>query len=350
MICRFVWRLLWHIPAAHWEYDACVKLQLSAVMQIAPAPIFVPPATPASSASKGYLIIHICVVLWGFTPIMGRLITLDALPLVWWRMLIAAIALLFIPATWRGMRKLSPRLFAACCGVGVILAITWAMFYLAVKLTNASVAAVCLGTAPLFIAVFGPLLMRRPYRRSDLVLAIAIIPGVALVVGGIPHGMYLGLGIGLLSAVFLTVFSGINKLLIRKTHPLSTTCIELGAGALFLTLVMPLLPHAGVVFPMPQGRDLALLVVFAVAMTSLPLALMLVALRHITVFAQQMATNLEPVYAVLLAIPILGEEQQLGPLFYFGVVVIVGTVMVEPSMRWLRSNARRKRRKGVSGA
>jgi drug/metabolite transporter (DMT)-like permease len=286
------------------------------------------------------LLIHACVVLWGFTPIMGRLISLHAMPLVWWRMLLAAIALLFLPATWGGIRKLSPRLLAACGGVGVILAITWALFYLAVKLTNASVAAVCLGTAPLFIAVFGPLFTRRPYRRSDLVLAVAIIPGVALVVGGIPRGMYLGLGVGLLSAAFLTVFSGFNKLLIRQTHPLSTTCIELGAGALFLTLVMPLLPHSGAVFAMPQGHDLALLVVFAVAMTSLPLALMLVALRHITVFAQQVATNLEPVYAVLLAIPILGEEQQLDPLFYLGVAVIVGTVMIEPLMRWLQRGRR----------
>lgn len=297
--------------------------------------------TPKPSAAHGYLLIHFCVVLWGFTPIMGRLITLDAVTLVWWRMLLASAALLLLPATWRGIRKLPWRLVAACSGAGVLLAITWALFYLAVKLTNASVAAICLGTTPLFIAVFGPLLTRRPYQRSNLMLAVAVIPGVMLVAGGIPQGMYVGLGVGLLSAALLAGFSGLNKLLVSRTQPLSATCLELGAGALFLTPVMGLLPAAEASFSIPQGRDALLLIVFAVVLTALPLALLLVALRSITVFTQQMVTNLEPVYAVVLAIPVLGEQQQLDLLFYLGVMVIVGTVMLEPCMQWLRRRRRR---------
>ncbi len=293
------------------------------------------PARFASPAAQGYLLIHICVVLWGFTPIMGRLITLDAVALVWWRMLLAALALLALPATRRGLRQLSPRLVAACCGVGVVLAISWALFYLSIKLTNASVGAVCLGTAPLFVAILGPVFARRPWRRADLALAVAIVPGVALVAGGIPRGMYAGLAVGLLSAGLLAGFSGLNKWLADRTHALGATCLELAAGALFLTLIIALLPRADAGFTLPRGRDVWLLLVFAITLTSVPLALMLVALRRITVFAQQMATNLEPVYAVLLAIPILGEQQQLDPLFYAGVVVILGTVMVEPAVqRW----------------
>lgn len=291
--------------------------------------------TPDTSAAKGYLLIHACVLLFGFTPIMGRLITLDALPLVWWRMLIAAIALLFLPATWGGIRKLTLRLFLACCGAGLVLALTWALFYLSVKLTNASVAAICLGTAPLFIAVFGPIVTRRPWRRSDLVLAAAVIPGIMLVAGGIPHGMYLGFAIGLLSAAALVVFSGLNKMLANRTHPLSATCLEMGAGALSIALMMMFLPDTEAAFAFPQGNNLWLLLVFSITMTALPIALMLVALRHISLFAQQMAVNLEPVYAVLLAIPILGEQQQLSYLFYLGMVVIIGTVMAEPVLRWL---------------
>ncbi|HEU0278188.1 MAG TPA: DMT family transporter [Rhodanobacteraceae bacterium] len=299
------------------------------------------PARPASAVAKGYLLIHVCVVLWGFTPIMGRLITLDAVALVWWRMLLAAVALLLLPATWRGLRQLSPRLVAGCCGVGVVLAVSWALFYLSIKLTNASVGAVCLGTAPLFIAVAGPALTHRRYRRADLALALAIIPGVALVAGGIPRGMYVGLAIGLLSAGLLAGFSGLNKLLASRTHALSATAIELATGAVFLTLVIASLPHADAGFTLPHGSDAVLLVVFAIVLTSLPLAMMLIALRSISVFAQQMATNLEPVYAVVLAIPILHEQQQLDPLFYLGVVVILGTVMVEPVIQWLRARAAR---------
>lgn len=266
---------------------------------------------------------------------MGRLITLDTLPLVWWRMLIAALALLLLPITWRGIRKLSPRLFLACCGAGIVLAITWILFYLSVKLTNASVAAVCLGTAPLFVAISGPVVLRRPLKKSDLLLAAAVIPGIMLVVGGIPSGMYLGFGVGLLSAVTLVAFSGINKLLASRANPLSTTCLEMGAGALFIALILALLPDSASAFTLPEGSNLLLLIIFGVFLTALPVALTLMSLRYISVFAQQMAVNLEPVYAVLLAIPILGEQQQLDPLFYVGVVLIVGTVMAEPITRWL---------------
>lgn len=320
---------------------AAAGRQIAACPRTMAAPTLATAAKPASPVAAGYVLIHVCVVLWGFTPIMGRLITLDAVALVWWRMLLAAVALLLLPATWRGLRQLSPRLVAGCCGVGIVLAVSWALFYLSIKLTNASVGAVCLGTAPLFIAVAGPALTRRRYRRADLALALAIIPGVALVAGGIPRGMYAGLAIGLLSAGLLAGFSGLNKLLASRAHALAATCVELAAGAVFLTFVIAVLPHADAGFTLPHGRNVVLLLVFAVTMTSLPLALMLVALRRITVFAQQMATNLEPVYAVILAIPILGEEQQLDPLFYAGVVVILGTVMIEPVVQWLRARAAR---------
>jgi drug/metabolite transporter (DMT)-like permease len=299
-----------------------------------------PSATFTPSNTRGYVLIHCCVVLFGFTPIMGRLITLNAVPLVWWRMLLAALVLLLVPATWRGIRQMPWRLIGICCLTGVVLAICWALFYLAIKLANASVGAICLGTSPLFVAAAGPVLTRRPYNRTDLLLAAAIIPGIALVVGGVPRGMGLGFVIGLFSAAILTVFSGLNKYLSNRTHPLSSTCLEMAAGALFLALLMALWPGVGNGFLIPDRHDLSLLIVFAVALTALPIALMLVALRDISVFAQQMAVNLEPVYAVVLAVPILGEQQQLDLLFYLGVLVIVGAVMVEPLVQWLRRHPR----------
>ncbi|HEX7381025.1 MAG TPA: DMT family transporter [Nevskiaceae bacterium] len=289
-----------------------------------------------SSTLRGYLLIHASVLLFGFTPIMGRLITVDAVTLVWWRMSLAGAVLLLLPMTWRGFRTLSPRLALGCCLAGGVLAITWALFYLSVKLTDASVAAVCLATSPLFVALFGPVVARRPYRRIDLLLALAMIPGVALVVGGIPHAMYLGLGVGLLSAAVLVVFSSLNKLLASRIQPLSATCIEMLVGAAFLTVMIALLPRADAGFLLPRGRNLWLLLVFAIAFTAVPIAMLLASLRDISVFAQQVVVNLEPVYAVLLAIPILAEQRQLTALFYLGVLVVVGTVVAEPMLRWLR--------------
>ena len=101
--------------------------------------------------------IHLCVFLWGFTAILGRLISLGALPLVFWRMAIVAACLFLWPPVWRGLRRLSRRRFAAAAGVGILVTVHWLCFYGAIKLANASVAATCMGLAPVFLSVVEPL-------------------------------------------------------------------------------------------------------------------------------------------------------------------------------------------------
>ncbi|MEO5561721.1 MAG: EamA family transporter, partial [Dokdonella sp.] len=89
-----------------------------------------------ASSTKAQLQIHSCVLLWGFTAILGKLISLTALPLVWWRMLIVIAALALLPRTWRGLRAISPRLMLAYAGIGVLVALHWLTFYGAIKLAN----------------------------------------------------------------------------------------------------------------------------------------------------------------------------------------------------------------------
>src|SRR3954469_443206 len=93
---------------------------------------------------RALLQIHVCVVLWGFTAILGRLITLQALPLVWWRMLLVTAALALWPPFWTGLRQLPPRLIAIYLGIGALVTLLWVTFYASIKLSNASVAATCM--------------------------------------------------------------------------------------------------------------------------------------------------------------------------------------------------------------
>ncbi|MCA0394710.1 MAG: DMT family transporter, partial [Proteobacteria bacterium] len=129
--------------------------------------------------------IHLCVLLWGFTAILGKLITLPALPLVWWRMGLVVLALLLVPRVWRGLRALPPKLLLAYAGVGTLVALHWLTFYGAIKLANASVAATCMALATVFTALIEPMVARRRFSRRELVLGLAVLPGVALVVGGV---------------------------------------------------------------------------------------------------------------------------------------------------------------------
>lgn len=274
--------------------------------------------------------IHFCVLLWGFTAILGKLITLRSLPLVWWRMLLVTAALLCAPRVWRGLRTLSPRLTAAYAGIGVIVALHWLTFYGAIKLANASVAATCIALAPVFLALIEPAIARRAFDVRELLLGVAVVPGVALVVGGVPAQMRLGIAVGALSALFVASFGALNKRMVEHADPLTVTCIELGAGAIFLTLIAPLLPHEGALYPLPGPRDALLLLTLSLACTLLPFALALAALRRLSAFHVQLATNLEPVYAIVLAVLLLGEQHQLDGWFYLGVAVILGAVFVQP--------------------
>ena len=290
-----------------------------------------------TARSRAFVQIHVCVVLWGFTAILGKLITLPALPLVWWRMVLVIGALLLVPRVWRGMRAMSWRLRGAYAGIGVLVALHWLTFYGAIKLSNASVGATCIALATVFVAMLEPWIARTRFSRRDLVLGVAVLPGVALVVGGVPSGMRLGIAVGAVSALLVAIFGALNKRLVEHGDPLTVTALELGAGAIALTALIPLMPlmpgahaFAGEVFAVPGTRDLWLLLLLSLACTLFPFALSLAALRHMSAFAQQLAVNLEPVYAIVLAILLLGEQRELTPAFYAGVVIILGAVFVHP--------------------
>jgi drug/metabolite transporter (DMT)-like permease len=294
-------------------------------------------------ATRAQLQIHFCVMLWGFTAILGKLITLTALPLVWWRMLLVTVALALVPAVWRSLRKMRARQVWIYAGIGALVALHWLTFYGSIKLSNASVGATCMALGPVFLAFIEPWIARRPFSRGELALGVAVLPGVALVVGGVPVEMRAGIAMGALSAFIVAFFSALNKRYVEDGEPLTVTAIELGAGTLTLTLLAPLLLLA---FPLPaegglipDGKDFAFLLALSLGCTLLPFTLSLVALRHMSAFSAQMAINLEPVYAILLAMLLFNEQRELDLSFYGGVAILLLAVFAQPLLRQPRTPA-----------
>ena len=164
-----------------------------------------------SPVTRAQIQIHFCVLLWGFTAILGKLITLSALPLVWWRMLIVVGTLLLVPRVWRGLRSMPSRFAAAYAGIGTVMALHWLAFYGAIKLANASVAASCIALSPIFLALTEPYLIGRRFEPRELLLGIVVVPGVVLVVGGVPGSMQMGVVVAVVSALLIAVASALNK-------------------------------------------------------------------------------------------------------------------------------------------
>lgn len=284
-----------------------------------------------SAASRANWQIHFCVILWGFTAILGKLISLGTLALVWWRMLLVTGALLLMPRVWRGVRALPPRMILIYAGIGLIVSIHWIAFYGSVRLANASVAVTCLALSPVFLAFIEPFLVGRSFDVRELLFGLAAIPGVALVVGGTPADMRIGVVVGVLGALLVAVFSSLNKRFIGYTDTLAVTGLEIGAGLVLMTVISAVFA-ADTVFVLPSTRDATLLVVLAMGCTLLPFALSLAALRHVSAFSATIALNMEPIYAIVLAIVLLGEQRELSPGFYLGVAIVLAAVFLHP---WL---------------
>jgi len=277
-------------------------------------------------ATKAQWQIHFCVVLWGFTAILGKLITLPAMALVWWRLLLVTGALACFPRVWRALRSIPARGAMIFAGIGGVVAVHWLAFYGSVKLANASVAATCMALAPAVTALIEPWITGARFERHNLLLGLLVIPGVALVVGGIPRDMHLGFWVGVASAALAAVFNALNKRHLGHHDAMAVTWLELGAGFLLVVFLGPLMAPAGQSFVLPDVRDGALLLLLAILCTLIPFALALAALRHLSAFTTQLAVNLEPVYAIAVAVLFLGEARELDVAFFVGVVIVLAAV------------------------
>ncbi len=283
---------------------------------------------------KAYLQLHLAVFLWGFTAVLGDTIQLPALALVWWRVLLTSLSLLFIGrigSSLRGMPRTNILRFAL---VGALTGLHWLTFFGAVKLSNASVTLVCMSTGALFTALLEPLLLRTPVKWMEVLLGLTVIPGMALVVGSVKVSMYDGILVGLLSAVLMGAFNVLNKKWIQQGDPFSITFIEMVSACLLLGVILVPYHWLAPAAPFwPSWQDAWQLLFLSLACTTLTWYLALRALRHLTAFAATLTVNLEPVYGIFFAWVILRENKELNAGFYAGVLLIIGAVGCYPFLR-----------------
>ncbi|HMX40667.1 MAG TPA: DMT family transporter [Saprospiraceae bacterium] len=288
-----------------------------------------------SDQVRAYSYLHFCVFIWGFTAILGKLISLQALPLVWWRVVLCCIGLLFV-VPLRLFVSMPRRRFWELFGIGVLVGIHWLCFYGAIKIANASVAVASMALTSFSAALVEPWLLRTRIKPYELGLGLLILPGVALLVGNIDWTMRIGFGLGILGAVLAAVFSTLNKRVLNHLPPppLAMSLLELFAAVCVTSLALPFVwaqnPQLKI---WPAGDDWRWLMLLAGVCTLLPYYLTLLAMRHLSAFTANLIINLEPVYGVLLATLIFREDLQLEAGFYWGVLIILVAVFSHPFLK-----------------
>ncbi len=238
--------------------------------------------------------------------------------------------LLVVRKTWSGLRVMSLHSFFVFSGIGCVVAGHWFAFYTSIKISNASIAVSCLGLGSIFAAIIEPVVMRRPHERAELLLGILAVPGVVLIVGGVPLQMRLGIVVGVVAALLSAIFTTLNKRFATNNNPFAITCVEMAAGVVVLGIPAVL---GGLAMPTPM--DAVWLLVLAVACTLLPFVVWIQSLRYVSAFTTLLMLNLEPVYAILLAAVLFKEYEDLTPLFYIGAGIVLLTVLLQPQVRRL---------------
>lgn len=285
------------------------------------------------SNRRAFLELHIAVLLFGFTAILGDLIQLSALVLVWWRVLLTSLSLLAFVKVVDLIRRLPKAATLRFMGIGVIVAMHWLAFYGAIKLANASIALVCMALTSFFTALIEPLILGQRIKRIQVLMGLLMAPGMALVVNATDLSMQAGIWVGIAAAFLAALFSTLNKKYIGYANPMEITFLELGSAWLFLSLVIPFIAwgsSAGLGAFWPTASDWLWLALLAFLCTTLAYVLALRALRHLSAFMANLTINLEPIYGILMAWVFLGEHKELQHGFYGGVAIILAVVFIYP--------------------
>lgn len=281
---------------------------------------------------------HLAVLLWGFTGVLGKEITLGAPMQVWYRMLLTALimmAFVYYRKEWVPIPKKDKLRLAY---IGGLMALHWVAFFGAIKLANVSIALVCMSTAGIFTSLLDPFVNDTKHNLAELLIGLLGIAGVYLIYQF--QQMYaMGVISGLVAAILAAWFTVLNKKIAGKYPSRTLVFYEMGSGWLLLCILIPIyiMSSNDAVQLLPTNWDWLWLIILSLCCTVWAQYLALNALRHISSFTSSLSVNLEPVYGILLAFAIYHEYEMLHKWFYLGMALILFSVVLQ-MLRVLRPN------------
>ena len=281
---------------------------------------------------KYQLWLHLAVFIFGTTGILGKLISLGAYALVWYRLLIALVALLLIFGIAKRRLAVDRRTAFMLLAVGLILGAHWLTFFEAIKLSNVSVSLVCFSSVALFTSFIEPILFRRRILWSEPVIGLGIVAGLYFVFR-FEFEFAAGMILSAISAALAALFTVLNGLLVRRLDPKIMTVYELMGAFILASLCLGFLSWVEPQNMLPTMPDLLWLAILGIVCTAFSFILSIQLIRRITPYSFVMAINLEPIYAILLALAIWPESEKMSSEFYYGATFIVATIFLNSYLK-----------------
>lgn len=281
--------------------------------------------------NRNILILHFTVLIWGFTGVLGELISVSALHLVWYRVLIAALSLWVFFMFKRRSIRVSKAQLGQYLAVGSLVGLHWVLFFHAIKISTVSVTLVTLSSVTLFTSILEPIINRKRIAISDVMVGLLIIFGIYLIFK-FEFQYFWGIVYGLSCAFCASIFSIFNARMVKKASPTIITFYEMIGAFLVVSIMLAVVGQFDEQLYLSQS-DLLYLLLLGGLCTAFAYVLGVAVMKELSAFTVALTTNLEPVYGIILALMIFGQREAMSTGFYFGAIIILGAVFIYPYLK-----------------
>ncbi|MFN7044411.1 MAG: DMT family transporter [Flavobacterium sp.] len=275
---------------------------------------------------KSYLHLHVIVFIWGFTAILGKLISLEALDLVWYRMLFASVIMTFVVLFNKEKIKVPFNVLVGFIVSGIIIAAHWLTFYQAIKVSNVSITLACLSTGAFFASILEPIFYKRKVIWYELLFGIIVVVGLGIIFN-VETKYTTGIYLAVTSAFLSALFSVINGKYAKEYDPNIISLYELSSGVFFISIYLFFAGSFTPAFFALSINDLIWLFLLSSICTAYAFSASVKVMKFLSPFTVMLTINLEPIYGIILALLIFDDTEEMSPLFYVGALIILATVI-----------------------
>jgi drug/metabolite transporter (DMT)-like permease len=283
-----------------------------------------------------YLKLHFIVFLWGFSAILGKLVSIPAVEMIVYRALFAAIGMGIVILATRGSFVVSTRDLIRLLLIGGVVAFHWIAFFGAARVSNVSVSLIGFATNSLWAAMLEPWFNRTRFKKFELALGLVVIAGLYIIFS-FDFQYKLGLAMGVAAGFTSALFSIFNARAVKHLQPFTITFYEMIgvflATVLFLPVYQYLWATDHVLRLIPTGMDLVYIAILAGVCSVYAYSVAVELMKRITVFVMQLSLNLEPIYGIVMAMLIFGGQEKMGWNFYLGTFIIMCAVAAYPVLK-----------------
>ncbi|MBN2867047.1 MAG: DMT family transporter [Flavobacteriaceae bacterium] len=292
---------------------------------------------------KNYLHLHFLVFIAGFTAILGKLISVNAVSLVWFRMVFASILMIAYVKLFKVKHQITKKELIKLCIAGVIIALHWITFYGAIKVANISIALAMFSTGAFFASLLEPIFYKRRVIPYEILFGIVVIIGIYLIVQSeIQH--IEGMILGIVSAFLSSLFAVLNGKFLEQHSATKISFYEFISGVVFITIYIAFLGEGfSYSFFNISASDIVFLLILASVCTAYAFIASVHVMRFISPYTVVLTYNLEPIYGIILALILFPDTEIMSSSFYIGAFIILGVVLTNGIIKNLKYLKRKKK-------